>query len=435
MRKRHAHHTRTAVPPPVVVGDAELALLLAICGLDMSEGRRYRNVAELWRDLAGDEVVVTGSIVVVTETAADSPDTLARALAYLAPRATVFLLARAANVPGVQRRYMQIAASDPTRYDVGAAVHVITTPVTMQRLTTAICAYLPASARATEASAAGTMTPGVADRRGRLLVLTSARGGTGVSTVTAMLAGSLARHGRRRVCVVDLDTPPGALATLLGLTAPTARTAEPEVHQAFPGLTVDRRLGVHLLCAPSIGDQHDLAGWCRDVLPILRRQFDVVLVDCPSPYRSPSLAAAALADASQVLVVTTVAATSLVSMTRLLRDLAHPALGHGLHPGQLAVVVNAALNGVGVEPHHVLHGAAGVPLLGAIPYAAHDVMAAANTHHLDRLLAHPDLGPAYRDIANRCAPDDAPSPPRRRARHHRLRMPLRRQGRPTSASA
>jgi pilus assembly protein CpaE len=68
-------------------------------------------------------------------------------------------------------------------------------------------------------------TAGSDSRLGKLVAITGARGGVGVSTVAANIATYLAEKASRRVALVDLDTVTGALALMLS-ARPNAGLAE-----------------------------------------------------------------------------------------------------------------------------------------------------------------------------------------------------------------
>jgi pilus assembly protein CpaE len=246
-----------------------------------------------------------------------------------------------------------------------------------------------------------------------VVAVVSAKGGAGKSTTAVALAATLARtQPARRVCVVDLDIRDGQLATLLHRHGPTAASLCRDSDgitdaTVLAHLTRHDRLGVSALLAPlEHRDEAELltGRFYRQVIRVLRRHFDVIVLDCPVTYREPLLAGTALVEADRIIAVTTLAVTSLAGLRRMLHTLADPvtAGGLGVPRRKFAVAVNGALNGVAVDRAQVAEHALGVPVVAVVPHAARDVLIATNTHRLDLLLDHPDLAPAYDALAAWC---------------------------------
>jgi septum formation inhibitor-activating ATPase MinD len=137
------------------------------------------------------------------------------------------------------------------------------------------------------------------------------------------------------------------------------------------------------------------------VIAVLRRHFDLIVLDCPVTYREPLLAGMALVEADRIVAVTTLARTSLAGVSRMLHSLADPVTegGLGVPRRKFAVAVNGALNGVAVDRRDVAEHTSGLPVVAVVPHLARDVLIATNRHRLDLLVDHPDLAPAYHALA------------------------------------
>jgi Flp pilus assembly CpaE family ATPase len=206
-------------------------------------------------------------------------------------------------------------------------------------------------------------------------------GGTGTSTVAALLAGGIARRRRGlRVCVVELGAGHGEHLSDADVDELVAR-----------GPAFSPELGVNTLTIDAVGTAR--------LVGTLHRRFDVVVADAGAAI-APDPGLVGVADV--VLLVTTPLVTSLRGLERRARMLAGCPAPDARWGG---VVVNGARNRVGLDdPARVSAAAQGAPIVAAVPYADRDVTIAINTGRVDRLLDHPDLGPVFARLAERCVP-------------------------------
>jgi pilus assembly protein CpaE len=166
-----------------------------------------------------------------------------------------------------------------------------------------------------------------AQRGGRVVMVTGARGGVGASTIAANLAVHLAADGRRHVALLDLDLHRGSIALLLG-TQPSAglRTAL-EAPEAIDQLFLDRisephgdRLRIFAAEEPVAAPLSPRPDAVRRLLELLRERFNQIVVDAPSGY-APMLQAVLDHTHQRVLVM----APDLANVRDLLRFHALPA--------------------------------------------------------------------------------------------------------------
>ena len=232
-------------------------------------------------------------------------------------------------------------------------------------------------------------------------------GGVGATTIAVVTATTVARRDpQRRVCVVSLDRNVGA----------TWRVDPGQDAAQAPQSVAE--LGIHVLARSATAEADPPTEGVAPLVRSLSRRFDVVIVDCSasSPLLPPDL------PVDRLLLVTTLAAPSLAGLGRRARDLRDRASVLGDAAPFVRVVVNGALNEVGVDPSDVVATALGAPIVAAVPSAVRDVVIATNAGRLDRLLHHPDLGPVYRSVADFCvprAPGQTVLPQRRRRRRWR----------------
>jgi cellulose biosynthesis protein BcsQ len=252
------------------------------------------------------------------------------------------------------------------------------------------------------------------------ITVTSSKGGSGKSTVSILLAGSIARSSADAgsplsVCLVDLDTRDGQVASLIGKFMPTALNIR--VQPVWDEERIRRNLlhasglGIDTLLAPIRPRTADTVGpdFYRAIVRSLQRMYDVVILDTSVQYLDPLIAQVALPEAEEILFTTTLASTAVQGMARALREITAPVdeSGLGIPREKIGIVVNQSVANVGMERDQVLAAGLGVPVVGVIPLATKDVLTATNLNRMHALLDHPLLGPAYIDLARACLPGRA----------------------------
>lgn len=147
--------------------------------------------------------------------------------------------------------------------------------------------------------------------RGRLVAVAGAKGGVGTTTIAVHLAhDAVTRVAGRSVCVVDLNLDHGDLADVLGIThrldiSDLAKVADDLSAQTIGSAIHRSTSGLSSLLGPAriedigeVGERETIL-----ILAALRRQFDLVIVDCGSSVTPASAAAVETAD--EVLLVCT----------------------------------------------------------------------------------------------------------------------------------
>lgn len=147
--------------------------------------------------------------------------------------------------------------------------------------------------------------------RGRLVAVAGSKGGVGATTIAVHLAhDAVTRVAGRSVCVVDLNLDHGDLADVLGIThrldiSDLAKVADDLSAQTIGSAIHRSASGLSSLLGPSriedigeVGERETIL-----ILAALRRQFDLVIVDCGSSVTPASAAAVETAD--EVLLVCT----------------------------------------------------------------------------------------------------------------------------------
>ena len=250
------------------------------------------------------------------------------------------------------------------------------------------------------------------------ITVTSSKGGSGKSTASILLAGSIARATANAgkpltVCLIDLDTRDGQVASLIGKFMPTALNirVQPvwDEERIRRNLVHANGLNIDALLAPIRPRTADTVGpeFYRTIIRSLQRMFDVVVMDTSVQYLDPLIAQVALPEAEEILFVTTLASTAVQGMARALREITAPSdeSGLGIPREKIGIIVNQSVANVGMERDQVLAAGLGVPVVGVIPLATKDVLTATNLNRMHSLLDHPLIGPAYNELAKACLPD------------------------------
>jgi pilus assembly protein CpaE len=168
---------------------------------------------------------------------------------------------------------------------------------------------------------------------GQVVVLTSAKGGAGVSSIAANLALALAQSPKPGVVAVDLDLEYGDLPMLVDVPPKSGvdELIEAIEHEGMAVAPEDHMArhptGLRVLGAPRrpvdalrVGE-HGVT----TLLNVLRATQDTVLLDVPPGFADPALTALAMAD--RVVVVVTPEVTALrrtLTLFDVLRDLDVP---------------------------------------------------------------------------------------------------------------
>lgn len=211
----------------------------------------------------------------------------------------------------VSARYPSIAVlavvNEPTSQDYATALDsgargVITYPLNFDNV----------SARVQSAEAWGSSLRKVVQRGaeesaelggGKMIAVSSAKGGAGSSTVALHLALEAAQSSGRRVVLVDLDLQKPDMSILLD--APRQRditdllTVVEELSARFiADVLFDHPKGISVLFGPTEGERGELIteAAAKRILGILRSRFDVVVVDVGSVMGEANATAVEMAD-------------------------------------------------------------------------------------------------------------------------------------------
>ena len=206
---------------------------------------------------------------------------------------------------------------------------------------------VPAAAGSTAA------TNGTASDRepGQVVAVFSPKGGVGRTTISVNLAVAAATELGQKVVVVDGSFQFGDVGVLLNLNpknksiadlVPELEAGEPESIDTF---VINHSAGIRVLLAPPSPEMAELItpSGVRRVLEALRREHDLVIVDCTSSFNDTTLAILDAADT--IVTVLSLEITSIKNM-RLFLEVAEQL---GYERGKIRLLLNRADTTLGIR--------------------------------------------------------------------------------------
>lgn len=226
------------------------------------------------------------------------------------------------------------------------------------------------------------------DRNGKVIAMTSSKGGTGVTTVSTLLTSYIshateyaARKDKTaeaaKVCLVDLNLRNGQLGFVIGALKPSIlkmRTEGVSYESLQETLIYSENLGADCIVLPqkprlASNLPLELFG---DVLDLLKRHYDYIILDVPSGFVGLELDLTErlvypLADL--VVYVTDCSSTSLLSMARWIETVKAPLDKDGMNipVDKLGIVVSDYIPDVGIDGEKIAKLSRGLPIITVIP--------------------------------------------------------------------
>lgn len=254
-------------------------------------------------------------------------------------------------------------------------------------------------------------------RLGKVVAITSSKGGSGKSTVAILLATylgyaseSATKEGLEsrplKVCLVDLDTRDSQVGFFIGALRPNVSqlVAKGVSHKNIQDTVINvPRLKIDTILAPRRPRYaNDIPPtFYKDLIIALRREYDVVILDTSVSYLDPLLEKVAYPLADLIVFVTNMAAPSVLGMSRWIRETTTPVAkgGSGIAKNKMGVVVNAAMDNINMPPKQITAASMGLPILTFISNNAKLTTHALNIQSMEKVLLHDAMREAVGELA------------------------------------
>ncbi len=192
---------------------------------------------------------------------------------------------------------------------------------------------------------------------GMVVAVFSPKGGVGKTTVAVNMAVAAVNELGKKVVVVDGSFQFGDVGVLLNLNPKNKSIADliPEVEagelESVDTFVINHSAGIRVLLAPPSPEMAELItpGGVKKVLEALRRDHDLVVVDCTSYFNDTTLAI--LDSADIILTMLSLEITSIKNM-RLFLEVTQQL---GYETGKVRLVLNRADSALGIRVADVEH--------------------------------------------------------------------------------
>ena len=264
--------------------------------------------------------------------------------------------------------------------------------------------------------------------KGKVITVTSSKGGSGKSTVSMLLGAYIAKSSLEsakqgleptplKVCVVDMDTRDGQLGFLNGAKKP------PTIMGLFangPNITFESitdnvwhsdKLHCDFIFAakrPRRAREVPPAFYA-DLIQKLRAVYDIIILDTSVNYIDPLLGGVAYPLSDRIILVSDVSIASIFGMRRwILENIKSVELSpeERVDKSKVGIVINNVLQGVDMGPDKIEQAASGVPILSMIPSVPKLVTYAANSAQLEKVLSVPPIRIAIKMLAESIITED-----------------------------
>lgn len=256
-----------------------------------------------------------------------------------------------------------------------------------------------------------------ANATGRVIAVTSSKGGSGKSSISSFLAAYLAKGSKAgyeagleskplRVCVVDLDVRDGQLGFLNGRQSPTVvdilgeGTINPE--SVSQGVYHSNKMGCDFIFAAK-RPRYTKAippEFYANLINTLREMYDYIILDTSVNYLDPLLENVAYPMADKIVFVTDLGISSIFGMARWISETTRVEdSNEPVDIEKIGIVVNKVMPDINMSLDKVRAAASGCPLLAAFPSKPGLITLAANTCSLEQVLNEPSMNSMTKRLA------------------------------------
>lgn len=259
---------------------------------------------------------------------------------------------------------------------------------------------------------------------GKVIAVTSSKGGSGKSTVSMVLAAYLAKasriseeqnleRSRLKVCVVDFDTRDGQLGFLNGQMGPTvfniigdASVTGSDIPESAikKGIYSSPNIEADFIFAPRRARhaKEIKPQFYVSIIQRLKAMYDYIILDTSVNYLDALLEDVAYPMADKIIFVTDMGISSIMGMARWIKETTDPKErgGSGIDKNKIGITVNKVMNGVNMGADRIQKTAMGIPIIAMLPNAPKLITFKANTNALEDILTKRQINHSFKVLAN-----------------------------------
>lgn len=260
---------------------------------------------------------------------------------------------------------------------------------------------------------------------GKVISVTSAKGGTGKSTITMLLstyikkAGDLAyqngdRNQELKVVVVDMDVRDGQLGFLNGEVRPSVinifiEDPNPTPEVVKKGIFHNQRTGVDFIFAAKTprSSNEIPSSFYVQLINSLKRMYDIVILDTSVNYMDPLLEGVAYPMSDEIVYVSEFSIQSIFGMNRWISENTNMdnLSGKSVPREKINIVLNKSLQEVSISISQIEKAADGLPIVAVLPSSPRLVVYSSNTLSIDQVLNEPGFRESTADIVDAVVPE------------------------------
>lgn len=261
--------------------------------------------------------------------------------------------------------------------------------------------------------------------KGKVITVTSSKGGSGKSTISMLLGTYLAKgsaiaaqQGKTdhplKVLIFDFDIRDGQLGFLNGEQEPTiidiVANGNPTKESIKDGIYHSDEMGVDFIFSskrPRYAAQIPNE-FFAEVVQKLREMYDYIILDTSVNYLDPLLDSVAYPIADKIVFVTDIGISSIFGMVRWIKETTQSdAENHtNINPDKIGIVVNKVLKDVNMDIQKIQQAAGNVQIYSLLPSMPGLITYAANTSTLDQVLNQPIINNAIYSLTESLLAND-----------------------------
>jgi len=260
---------------------------------------------------------------------------------------------------------------------------------------------------------------------GKVITVTSSKGGSGKSTVTMLLSKYILDSSKKaaseglisqplKVVVVDLDTRDGQLGFLNGTANPNIidiiTEGAPSIENVKKGIYHNPNTGLDFLFAPKRPKNSEKIkdSYYAQVIATLRMMYDVVIIDTSVNYLDTLLNKVAYPMADEIVLVSDFAIQSIFGISRWIMENTEIDSGDGnpvTSKDKVQIVLNKSIPNVNMGIEKIEQAAKGVPITAVYPSQPALVTYMSNTCATDQILNNETFRNTTAELAESTMPE------------------------------